>query len=89
MPTENKVAFHWRPDPPADREAWEAVARTFLEDPGRAPGVFDVHFTQVGTSWAVRVVHSPVQIQGSSGEPLDYSGKLVETLVAAGLPALL
>jgi hypothetical protein len=89
MPTENKVVFHWTPSPPANRDEWERVARAFLEERGRPPGVFTVHLTQAGATWKARVVHSPVKITGRSDEPLDYSDHLVSKLVAAGLPSSL
>ncbi len=38
MPTQDAVVFLWKPRPPTNREAWEANARRFLEDPERAPG---------------------------------------------------
>jgi excisionase family DNA binding protein len=84
-----KVVLHWTTAPPTNRHEWETVARAFLEERERAPGVFDVHLTQAGARWKVRVVHSPVKITGHSDEPLDYSDRVVKRFVAAGLPAFL
>jgi len=90
MPTQDDVVFLWKPHSPTNREAWETLARAFLEDPGRAPGGFDVHLTARGAAWVVRVVHFPVQIgRWSPAEPRGYSTWLVQKLVEAGLPALL
>jgi len=90
MPTQYQIVFLWKPHVATNREAWEAIARRFLEDPERAPGGFDVHLTARGAEWVVRVVHLPVQIgRLPSAEPREYSAWLVLKFVQAGLPALL
>ncbi len=90
MPTQDQIVFLWKPHSPINRAAWETVARAFLEDPGRAPGGFDVHLTARGAAWVVRVVHLPVQIgRLPSAEPREYSAWLVRKFVQAGLSALL
>jgi len=90
MPTPDVIVFLWEPHSAINREAWEAIARRFLEDPARAPGGFDVHLTARGAEWMVRVVHSPVEIgRVRSAEPRDYSAWLVQKFVQAGLPAVL